>query len=330
MALRVACPSCRSEVVVDQVMAGCEVACPRCGGRFTAPSNTTAPSPSISPATFAPLDEPTHHEPELESLPRFDRRRDLDIGTLRVDVGRRWKTTVVGLGMMFWATIAMVGTMFPLLITAGIADHLGRRAGQPPGPEHAAVIALFFGLICVMLLLAALYYVGMCLCCGVPPESGARGRAIAAVLLSGLFVVAGFFTIMALIVAAAQQQGREPITPGVAVVVALAFTFLAWAIFIFWMLFHRAVALYFGNRSLARAALFYLLAYVAVMLSGVLMIAITADPPGNPAAGLAVLFNLLSNTALFIWFLVILRRTRRTIVEGVQTLDRPVGLDDDA
>jgi predicted Zn finger-like uncharacterized protein len=320
MALRLACPSCRSEIAIDQGLAGREVACPRCGARFTAPSIRAAPPmASVRPTTFAPLDDPPQRPPALASLPHFDQRDEFDISSVRADVAARWKTTVVGLGMMFWATIAIVGTMLPLIVTAAIAGNLEKR-GQPPGPEQAAVGVIALGLVCVLLLLAVLYYIGMCLCCGAPAESGAKGRAITAVVLSGIFVVVIFFVIVFVILNAigARQQGREPITPGMAVVIGLIFTGFLVAIFIYRMLFHRAVALHFGNRPLGRAALFYLFTYLAVTVLGVMLTIITADPPGNPAAGLTVLFNLLTNTALLVWFLVILRRTRTTIVAGVR------------
>src|SRR5262245_36654701 len=101
MALRVACPSCRSEVVVEQSLAGHDIFCPRCGERFTAPSITAAP-PAGLPSTFEPLptgegeprDRPERDraERDLQSLPRFDSRDDLDLGPIRANLEGRWRT----------------------------------------------------------------------------------------------------------------------------------------------------------------------------------------------------------------------------------------------
>jgi hypothetical protein len=60
--------------------------------------------------------------------------------------------------------------------------------------------------------------------------------------------------------------------------------------------------------------------YVALVAVNGLITVITSTTPGADGGG-AVCFGILSNTALFIWFIVILRRTRNTIVEGVATLD---------
>jgi predicted Zn finger-like uncharacterized protein len=332
MPLRAACPSCRAKVVVDDAKAGAEVVCHQCGARFTAPSIMAAP-----PSTFAEAagyfedaargadrgQRRDYGEPGCDSdsagdLPFSD---DLSLPTIVADASGRWRTALVGLGMTFWAMVGIISSLLPFLVLAGVAGSLEKQgAGQPPGPGHLAVIFSILGLLCLMGILLIVIFVGMCLCCAVPPESGAKARAITGVVLALVIVFGAGLAFLLLIVRAAQVQqaggGPDPVIGAIGAVLAVLFGVLGVLFGAAWMLFHRAVALHFGNRTLARGAIFYVLCHCTLTVIVALLILSTAEaPPGDPSAGLAGGCSVMSGATLVIWYLTILRRTRATIAE---------------
>jgi hypothetical protein len=245
---------------------------------------------------------------------------DLSLSRIVADAGGRWKTAQVGLGMMFWAMVGIISLLLPFFMLAAAAGSLENRGG-PPGPGHLAVIFSIMGLVCVMGVLQIVIFVGMCLCCAVPPESGAKVRAITGVVLALVIVFGAGLAFFFVIVRAAQVEqaggGPDPFAGSIAASFAMAFGALGVLFSMAWLLFHRAIALHFGNRSLARGALAYIVCHcVFTVIISLLIVSAAEAPPGDPSAGLAGGCSVMSGAALVIWYLTILRRTRTTIAEG--------------
>jgi hypothetical protein len=326
MPLRAVCPACRAKVVVDDAKAGAEVLCHQCGGRFRAPSIMAGP-----PRTFAEEAGyfqdvsrggdvgPAERGPDSAGdLPLSD---DLSLSGIVADASGRWKTAQVGLGMMFWAMVGIISLLLPFFMLAAAAGSLERQGGGQPGPGHLAVILSIMGLVCMMGVLQIVIFVGMCLCCAAPPESGAKARAITGVVLALVIVFGAGLAFLFLIVRAAQVEqaggGPDPFAGPIVASFAVAFGALGVLFSMAWLLFHRAIALHFGNRTLARGALAYVVCHcVFTVIISALILSAAGAAPGDPRGGLAGGCSVMSSAALVIWYLTILRRTRTTIAEG--------------
>ena len=99
-----------------------------------------------------------------------------------------------------------------------------------------------------------------------------------------------------------------------------------------WLMFHKAIADYFHNRSLARSCVLYLIVYLVVnvisnvlnfmsnpMLQGGNVFAMPAGP--TTMMYVASIVQLVSMVGLMVWYLLIVRETRRTIVEDEPARD---------
>jgi hypothetical protein len=324
MALRAACPGCQAKVVVDDAKAGTEVVCHQCGGRFLAPSIMAPPPRTFAEAAgyfeTAPPGQRGHEQllaTESRATPLSD---DFALPIIVADTSGRWRTTLIGLGMMFWSMVGIIGLLLPLFVLAGVAGSLEKQGGGP-GAGHLGVVFSIMGVVCLMGVLQVVIFVGMCLCCAVPPESGAKGRAITGVVLALLIVFSAGLAFLFLIARATEVQqaggGPDPAAGPIVAALAVVFGVLGVLFSTAWMLFHRAVALHFGNRALGRGTILYLLSHCTfTVIIGLLILSATGAPPGNPSAGLAGGCALLSNSGLIIWYLIILRRTRATITGG--------------
>jgi len=180
--------------------------------------------------------------------------------------------------------------------------------------------------------LAVVSFVGMCMCCTAPPESGARGKAITAVvgtvlLVLGLIVVGVASTVAVfnqIRQVGAPQPGQMPFSPAVFITLTVVGGMAGVIVVALWMLFHKAVAEHFQYSRLARASVWFIIAFAgfAVITQFLNLIAnpqmlegnMLAPPPNPALALMSQAWGLLGLVTLSVWFLVIVRETRRTIL----------------
>jgi hypothetical protein len=344
MAIQVSCPSCRSEAAVDDSLAGKDVLCPHCQARITVPSLAAGAPDELRAVERralerrAPAWDDSGYSEEM-STPRY-RGADEDFSSSR-DATAAWGTTATGLGLIFWsgAFLAVITAIMNLLgmflgnNPQGMGmGGAGGGMGGGPAPAAAGVLGATMLAGCLIFILIVVSFVGMCMCCTAPPESGARGRAIATVVGTVLYVlgvivvsvVSTFAAVNQIRQGGGPQPGQMPFPPGLfitlMVVGGVAGVILMWL----WMMFHKAVADHFQYPGLARASVLFVIAFVGFTLVGQVLNLIAnpqmlegnllAPPPNPTLALLAQAWGLLGMVALMVWFLVIVRETRRTIL----------------
>jgi hypothetical protein len=210
--------------------------------------------------------------------------------------------------------------------------------GQQPPPEMVVLGLAACALLCAIGVLAIVMFVGMCMCCTVPSESGAKGRAITAVVLVGVAVLLGVIGGIALFAQALSQAkrgmapppGQLPFSPTAFIVLMGVSGLSTLLIMTMWMMFHKAIADYFRNARLSKHAVGFTLAFfVYTAVSHALQIFVNPmlqggnvfAPPNVPLMIASQVFGMVSLVGLTVWFLVIVRETRRTIRE-----DQPASL----
>src|SRR5262245_18113631 len=337
MAIRVSCPSCKSDVHVDESLAGKDILCPSCKERMTVPS-IAAGRPETMPGGTDVDDDDRYREgagPQ-GGLPRW---REDEIDMQRGHDTPRWTATATGLALIFWnwLVIAILGVIFMVmsLFFASDAQAMALRPGAPPPPQIVMFGFIFIGLICLVVILLSIAFVGMCLCCTVPAESGAKGRAITSVVLVGVSVVLVVIFILVSAIESVQmvqkmgwppRPGQVPLTPCTMAAVTIIGVADVVALVTMWMLFHRAIAGYFGNKRLARVSLAFIVAFllyeagslvlkifVNPALQGGNVFQMRVDSPGMIIATIWGAFWLIILAVMFLW---IVHETRRTILEG--------------
>jgi hypothetical protein len=338
MAIQISCPSCRSEAAVDDSLAGKDVLCPHCQARITVPSLAAgAPEERRAPV----WDDSAYTE--REALPRYrgvdDRGAD-DFMSSRHSTAA-WGTTATGLALMFWSGIFLtVLTTINNLATMFVGNNpqpFGMGGGGAPQPEMIAFA--MWGIVagCGMFILAVVSFVGMCMCCTAPSESGAKGKAITGVVAAVLYVVAVIVALVVSMVVAFNpiRQGGGPLQPeqvsGAILIMAAVAGVGGVIVVALWMLFHKAVADHFQYPGLARASVLFIIAFIGFTLIAQTLNVIANPqmlegnplaPPPNPALAIvSQVWGLLGMVALSVWFLVIVRETRRTIL-GTNEQDR--------
>jgi hypothetical protein len=334
MAIRVSCPSCNNEMQVDETLAGKDVLCPGCKARVTVPS-IAAGRPEARPGGTDIERDEGRGEPRPRDLPRWGDSAEYDM-PVRRDTSS-WAATVTGLNLVFWTALIMLILMIVYLgsVMAMLPQLVGMVPGAPPPPAAIAFSFLAMGVGCSMLVVFIIWFVGVCMCCTVPVESGAKGRAITMTVLIVLSVVAAIIGMVAVFITAisqAQRMGGPPPpgwnpmagTPLITMIVVGTIDLVL--IVALGLMFHKAVANYFHNERLSRHCVWLLIFFVAASVIGFLLNFLGDNPMlhGGDIArggvtGLAVVsglwgvFQLLVET---IWYLYINRETRRTILEG--------------
>jgi hypothetical protein len=336
MAIQASCPYCRSETAVDESRAGQDIVCPHCQNHFTAPS-VTAGRPAARPDAIMPawgddLDggERGERGPRWSAphYPEDDERMPRDAS--------RWNATVTGLGLMFWgmlvaAVLAVIMVVAGLLMSTDPRVFMIGPGGQPP-PELLAFGFLMLGLGCAFVVLGIILIVGMCMCCTAPPESGARGKAIGALVLIGVGIL-GLCVFFGAVGLAGINQARQfggapapgqlPFDPALYLAGIAAGSLVQVLVVALWMLFHKRIADYFGNRRLAQLSVWFIPCF-AVYAVGAQLLQFVANPQlmqGNLLAPeptwtrIAQMWALVWVVGLSIWLLYIFRETRRTILE---------------
>lgn len=326
MSIQVTCPSCRNTMLVDDHLAGRDVVCPQCDRRLTAPS-FSAERPDLGPGVGPAL--PPYRAGEWDEPQRGRWGDDEDFQDRRPQ--GTWSVTLAGLSVMFWAilSLAVVSEIASILnIVVGQNPGLFMNAGNPRGDE----MALAGGLMvvgCAILGLAITGFVGMCMCCTVPQESGAKGKAIASVILVVLFVVAVIIAVivffawmMNLAAGGGPPPAQFPISFNTLIVVTVAAGMGQLLIVGAWLLFHKAIADHFHNSSLSRNAVWFIVGFAVnlmgnIVLQSMLMRDLLAPDQKLMVAG--ILWSMAWTLALSIWYLYIVAQTRRTIIDGQRT-----------
>ena len=332
MAIRVSCPSCKSDVHVDESLAGKDILCPSCKERLTVPS-IAAGQPQMMPGDE---DEQSFREGAGPGgMPRWGEREDeYDLPSRRDP--SRWNATVTGLNLIFWTGLVLVIVSVIVQAASLAMGNNPQMFGPAPGAQPPAE-AMAFGLGmmaagCVIIVLAIVSYVGMCMCCTVPSESGARGKAIATVVLIAVSVVGGIVGVIAMSVATVAQIQKigGPPPPGVMPFPAgpmIAFFVVMFLDFILlvtlWLLFLRSIAHYFRNDRLSKLCIWFIVVYAAttVVNAALNFIANPIFTGGNLLEArsallmVAAVWGLVVMVGMSAWYLYINRETKRTILE---------------
>ncbi len=209
---------------------------------------------------------------------------------------RRWVTVRQGLTTVF---VAMVGLI--LLGLAGFAigvlgGFAGATGGGPAMAGSTLALVVVVGLVAFGLALALI--VGQFMCCAAPPESGAKGLAIGAVVL----------WIGAFIASCAGGVAAQPIGAGIANLLQLGST-------VAFVLFLRQVGVYLEAPRVSGAATGLLVLYVVLFAAGFFALAAARDLGETIPPLLLVLFLGLGVAALIamIWWIVLVKWTRDAI-----------------
>lgn len=350
MAISFVCPACRAVVTYEDHWAGARTPCKRCGADITVPAQSTAspeqiaageppglpPYPGISAPRFPDAQEGVRPGAPEQARDWEGRRRDLegappeferDYEALRVyPLAPGWNIVKIGLSLMYWGVvsifIAILVYVAFALVAAGI---LAGGMGQANGPPLALLGVLAMVIIGAMAIAGIVYIIGQCLCCAVPPESGARGLAIGSVACLLLLIVlgVGFFCMSFTLVRRQVQPG-----PGMAfapdAAAPLWLFFLAMLVLIglyatghtLFVLFVRRTASYFDNGPLVQSTVGYLVLYYVLMglnLFLTLIQAVLRDPGVAPLFGCLGLIMLIVGLILLVWYLRLIAGTRDTI-----------------
>ena len=337
MAIQVSCPSCESAVHVDDTLAGKDILCPNCQQRITVPSIASG-RPEAKPRGGDAWDENIEEgrgedRGGRESIPRY-RAADDDIDLPPLRDRHRWNATTSGLSLLSWtwALLAVVLALGHALTMAGGRNQQFFMGGG--GNPQAGSVALAVGMMvtgCSSLVLYIVGFVGMCMCCTVPSESGAKGRAITALLLVVLLIVGMIVFMVVLFFALIQQAQRmgAPPAPGQLPPNALLLAMILGGvgsvlIVTMWLMFHKAIADYFQNVRLARATIWFVVAFAVFQISSRTLDVLAQSElfQGNLLATPDTLMLVLAGVwgsvgiiGLSIWYVYIALETRRTILE---------------
>jgi len=209
---------------------------------------------------------------------------------------RRWVTVRKGLTAIF---VAMVGLI--LLGLAGFAigvlgGFVGATGGGPELAGPALALVVVVGLVAFGLALALV--VGQFMCCAAPPESGAKGLAIGAVVL----------WLAAFIASCAGGVAAQPIGAGIANLLQLGST-------VAFVLFLRQVGVHLDESRVSGSATGLLVLYVALFAGGFFALAAARDLGEAIPPLMLVLFLGLGVAALIamIWWIVLVKWTRDAI-----------------
>jgi hypothetical protein len=234
--------------------------------------------------------------------------------------------------MMYWSLVAIVLGVLGFVVLAaltGMAIGIQPRGGV--GRAQAADVMMMLPMLLglVLLLTLLIYFIGQCMCCAVPAESQARSFAVGS-LISTVLVGLTYAGLIAWLVAVSGQAfgGRPaaflPFGQGMGLGLLLMLLLILGLVLvahILFITFLKTVARFLGNDSLARSANAYLILYVVLVawqvLANVIQVVVVGMKPRAPEpsfvmAGIACITLVLA-LAVFIWYLVLLSRTRDTI-----------------
>jgi hypothetical protein len=324
----IVCPECRHSFQADDSKAGDTISCPSCGKSLAVPGKLAAGSPIAE----TPL-PPDDYRRRPASISDYENRADVydDIDTGRPSNASRWGSSLSGLRLLYWA---MWLFLVPTLIVQSMMLATGDPAAVAAGGAAVAPLFVMVSAVmgCASLIASVLSFVGVCLCCSAP-DGRARSRAITALVLGLCSVVVA---IVLVVVAAStlfvlfRGQGQPAAPPAMeeileavgtrGIAIGILVGLLAIAAFVFWILFHVAVASRFGDTTLRSHCLAYLTVWVAMALAGwtLQIVNATVLPPDWAMAFLRFMngYALVQCLVIYGWYLWICARTIRAIRTG--------------
>lgn len=306
----------------------------RCSNCLSALPSRFTTDPVASWAKPDPADRP-------ESRPRLAREPDEDddysapsrAGYERYDdpyarpTGRgdpsRWATMRNGLGLLVWSMCAIA-------VAAGVGVLgffilLAASEGRPGGGEFRN-LGSCGGLILVLVGggAALMTFIGSCMCCTIPGESGGRGWAVGWLIL----LVAHVLLVIGQCVfqsgprggpIGARGAGPDVLMGGV-ILIGLLRLGLSFASSLCFFMVMRAAARYWGgNRLAGQFVTFLVVSWVIPLIVGLIMVFVLASTDmgrGPDGAAVMVLGNcglLLFGVAMFFWLISLFRRLRSLI-----------------
>jgi hypothetical protein len=271
-------------------------------------------------STFEPTDE-QEPVPERrfvkEDWPSPRRRAEREYDSSDRGTLPGWETTRAGLGLISIALNIILYTLLGYLALTLVSVVLA-LAGAGMGAGMGLVIGHCVVLVAGVLFLVAgiLYFIGQCMCCAVPAESGGKGLAITS-LLCLILLLAGVGIGVAYLVLSLRRD--EIPSNSLVNGATLGLGLLGLVGHGSFVLFLRAVANFFGNSRLAAYALAYLCCYVVLTLAhwagSFLLQAMPRLQQQQFAGALSILvllaFVILAVVllAVFLWLVVAVRKT---------------------
>ncbi len=258
---------------------------------------------------------------DYDDYDRYDRRRDSSAAWSKTSKGL--SNMLIGIAMVLIAAAVMF-----VVVLLGVAI-AGPGGGGRNMQAYGVFALLAVGTSAIVIFVGALLgFIGYCMCCHVPKESGARNFIVWSLICFLLSVMGGFM--QGCMGASAGPGGPPPadLAP-VMMMMTLVQNGLNLASWILFLLFLRGVALYFDNQGLATSCMVYLCTAVGVGVLFVILLLTTsmfafANPAmfrGNPQAFFGAMMGVVGVVAiaaigLYIWYIILLVQTRNTIREG--------------
>lgn len=309
------------------------IACPSCGKSLAVSENRGEASP-IAETPLRPADSRSRRA----SASDYENREDLydDIDTGRPSQASRWGSTLSGLNLLYWA---MWLFLVPTVLAQSAMVVTDTRAALAAGGNAAAAFITMLSAVvgCTSLIASAMSFVGVCLCCSAP-DGRARSRAITALVLGLCSVVVAillFVVVAPTLVVLFRNQGQGAPPPTLEEIIeavgvrGIAFGILigllAFAVFVFWIFFHVAVASRFRDTTLRSHCFAFLTVWFAMALAGwtLQILNATVLPPDWAMAFVRFMnaYALVQCLVVYGWYLWICARTIRAIRSGAADED---------
>jgi hypothetical protein len=281
VAITLRCPECQQVVQFSDHLAGLHGRCPLCSATVTvreaggdphrervaeAPPLPTAAVMDPRAAAPAPRDfgPPPRYEEEEPRYGRYDGRDDY--GRLTEESAPAWGTTRTALTLIKSGMLVVFFALLGVFVVAMCMGAMFRGMGRPGRGEEGVVLlagGLWLATTAALVVGGLLWFIGTCMCCSVPTESGAKGLAIGSMLCLILYVLLILFAVFMLLALGFNRGpgfGGGP-EPGAVVlfmglwIVAILLGITSHILFV---LFLRSVARFFGNESVAGSCIGYL------------------------------------------------------------------------
>jgi hypothetical protein len=284
------CPQCGRMLNAKPEYAGKTAKCAGCGAMFPIPGPPPQAAPSEAPpSAYPPMMPPGYPAPAMYAAAP----------------NPGWATTRMGISLYRVGVIVIFIAIIPAGLITAIRGNPGGR-GDPATTTMMGVVGLAFlggGIVA---------FVGQCMCCAVPRESGAKGLVIGSLLLEIALMVLVCAVGLA---AASQASGRGRAPPefaDAAAVVQLVLTIGLVAAIVLFVLFLRNTARCLRNEPCSRSAsgLAGFIVGVQVLQFGINFAVAAVGPPAVIIGGLVMIVAVVTT---IIWYLRALAGVRDAI-----------------